>query len=339
MEKLGLGFDEDGGGTDNQQSPESRKKSIHRCISSLLHACQCRDANCRLPSCTKMKRIVQHTKSCKRKTNGGCAICKQLIALCCYHAKYCQEAKCPVPFCPSIKGRLKQQQMQQRLKNKKLLQRRMALMQGSRMSSMQQSVSYSAPASTPSSHLGTTTIGGKPQTHNTAAMQAAAQAQLIAKRQREPGPAISQVNIMNRQAVPGGGKPMGQLSQMPNQARQVGLPPMNSQWQTPQAPPPQYQHAIQQQQQQQHQQQQQQQHLNSLQNPGMQTISNAISQAQHRPIGPAGQSSAVEALLQTLKSPQSPHQQEAVLNILKSHPQLMAAFIKVSIKNFKIIRN
>ena len=55
-----------------------------------MHACQCRDANCRLPSCQKMKRVVQHTKICKRKTNGGCPICKQLIALCCYHAKHCQ---------------------------------------------------------------------------------------------------------------------------------------------------------------------------------------------------------------------------------------------------------
>jgi hypothetical protein len=38
----------------------------------------------------QMKRVVSHTKACKRKTNGGCPICKQLIALCCYHAKLCQ---------------------------------------------------------------------------------------------------------------------------------------------------------------------------------------------------------------------------------------------------------
>lgn len=71
---------------------EARKLSIQRCIQSLVHACQCRDANCRLPSCQKMKRVVQHTKICKRKANGDCPICKQLIALCCYHAKYCQVA-------------------------------------------------------------------------------------------------------------------------------------------------------------------------------------------------------------------------------------------------------
>lgn len=116
MEKLGFDL-YDGSSPDNskQANPgEARKQSIQRCIQSLVHACQCRDANCHLPSCQKMKRVVAHTKNCKRKTNGGCPVCKQLIALCCYHAKHCQEAKCPVPFCPNIKHKLKQQQLQQR---------------------------------------------------------------------------------------------------------------------------------------------------------------------------------------------------------------------------------
>ncbi|KAE8284497.1 Histone acetyltransferase p300 [Larimichthys crocea] len=132
MEKLGLGLDDE---SSNQaaattQSPgDSRRLSIQRCIQSLVHACQCRNANCSLPSCQKMKRVVQHTKSCKRKTNGGCPICKQLIALCCYHAKHCQENKCPVPFCLNIKHKLRQQQLQHRLQQAQMLRRRMASMQ------------------------------------------------------------------------------------------------------------------------------------------------------------------------------------------------------------------
>lgn len=116
MDKLGFDLDDGSSPTDIKQTnpQEARKQSIQRCIQSLVHACQCRDANCRLPSCQKMKRVVQHTKHCKRKTHGGCPICKQLIALCCYHAKHCQEAKCLVPFCPNIKHKLKQQQLQQR---------------------------------------------------------------------------------------------------------------------------------------------------------------------------------------------------------------------------------
>eukprot|EP00061_Rhincodon_typus_P018702 g47987.t1 len=132
MVKWGLGLDDE---SSNQPDPlskspqESRRLSIQRCIQSLVHACQCRNANCSLPSCQKMKRVVQHTKGCKRKTNGGCPVCKQLIALCCYHAKHCQENKCPVPFCLNIKHKLRQQQLQHRLQQAQMLRRRMATMQ------------------------------------------------------------------------------------------------------------------------------------------------------------------------------------------------------------------
>lgn len=130
MEKLGLDLDDGSSPADQKQAnpQEARKLSIQRCIQSLVHACQCRDANCRLPSCQRMKRVVTHTKVCKRKTNGGCPICKQLIALCCYHAKHCLEGKCPVPFCSNIKYKMKQQQLQQRLQQAQLLRRRMAVM-------------------------------------------------------------------------------------------------------------------------------------------------------------------------------------------------------------------
>lgn len=55
-----------------------------------------------------------------------------------------------------------------------------------------------------------------------------------------------------------------------------------------------------------------------------------------RPVGdlntPSGnmiqQKQALSQLLQTLKSPHSPEQQQRILTILKSNPQLMAAFIK-----------
>ncbi|XP_061666260.1 histone acetyltransferase p300 isoform X2 [Syngnathoides biaculeatus] len=132
MEKLGLGLDDESSnqtGATTQSPGDSRRLSIQRCIQSLVHACQCRNANCSLPSCQKMKRVVQHTKGCKRKTNGGCPICKQLIALCCYHAKHCQENKCPVPFCLNIKHKLCQQQLQHRLQQAQMLRRRMASMQ------------------------------------------------------------------------------------------------------------------------------------------------------------------------------------------------------------------
>ncbi|XP_072512346.1 histone acetyltransferase p300 isoform X2 [Notamacropus eugenii] len=164
MEKLGLGLDDESNSQQAAatQSPgDSRRLSIQRCIQSLVHACQCRNANCSLPSCQKMKRVVQHTKGCKRKTNGGCPICKQLIALCCYHAKHCQENKCPVPFCLNIKHKLRQQQLQHRLQQAQMLRRRMASMQRTGVVGQQQGLPSPTPA-TP-----TTPTGQQPPTPQT----------------------------------------------------------------------------------------------------------------------------------------------------------------------------
>ncbi|XP_072527253.1 histone lysine acetyltransferase CREBBP-like [Salminus brasiliensis] len=147
------------------ESPqESRRLSIQRCIQSLVHACQCRNANCSLPSCQKMKRVMQHTKGCERKTNGGCPVCKQLIALCCYHAKHCQENKCPVPFCLNIKHKLRQQHLQHRLQQAQMMRRRMATMQGR---GMPQSLPSPLPSTAPSTPM----QGIQPATQATAAMQ------------------------------------------------------------------------------------------------------------------------------------------------------------------------
>ncbi|CAG2177621.1 unnamed protein product [Oppiella nova] len=94
MTHLSLGS----GGSSDTSRADARRLSIQRCIGNLIHSCQCRDADCRLPLCHKMKRVVRHAKSCKRRSNQsnqpnqtaapGCPICKQLIALCCYHAKH-----------------------------------------------------------------------------------------------------------------------------------------------------------------------------------------------------------------------------------------------------------
>ena len=111
MSKLGLGLDEISTSDKEENPQESCRKSILRCISSLVHACQCRNVDCRMNACHKMKRVVSHTMSCRRKKNNGCPICIQLIALCCYHAEHCRENKCPVPFHAQLKQKLKQKQL------------------------------------------------------------------------------------------------------------------------------------------------------------------------------------------------------------------------------------
>ncbi|CAK5060922.1 unnamed protein product [Meloidogyne enterolobii] len=74
--------------TSSDASGDSRDETIKRCITSLVHACTCQDVDCRFGMCFKMKRVIAHTKVCKRRQVVGadCAVCKQLIALCCCHA-------------------------------------------------------------------------------------------------------------------------------------------------------------------------------------------------------------------------------------------------------------
>ncbi|VDO38786.1 unnamed protein product, partial [Onchocerca flexuosa] len=113
---------------DKHDASNSRTESIQRCIQSLVHACQCRDANCRRSTCHKMKRVVQHTKGCKKRQNANCAICKQLIALCCYHAKHCNGTSCQVPFCLNIRQKLQEQRRSQNRRADMMMRRRMDML-------------------------------------------------------------------------------------------------------------------------------------------------------------------------------------------------------------------
>ncbi|XP_047220315.1 CREB-binding protein isoform X2 [Girardinichthys multiradiatus] len=400
MVKWGLGLDDDNNSQSGEASKspqESRRLSIQRCIQSLVHACQCRNANCSLPSCQKMKRVVQHTKGCKRKTNGGCPVCKQLIALCCYHAKHCQENKCPVPFCLNIKHKLRQQQLQHRLQQAQLMRRRMATMQGRTMPLP--SPPASAAPSTPTSHAQPSTpqtpqqpLSNQPQTPNSAGV-------MSPTFPSAPRPGPPQANVSQ-------GKTGPQASPLHQQQSPLSQPPQQRQQQAPLAAIKMAHHIEMMAQAQQNQQnyrvnmngmpmnpQQPQQRMagpmpqtmQMVQGPrGPQVMQPAPGQwpAAAGPM-PAGQNpqpgvvpnqtpqqamtiqramlaprqqnpqgqrmlipqqpgtqpqtpqrtgtippNALQDLLRTLKSPSSPQQQQQVLNILKSNPQLMAAFIK-----------
>ena len=111
-----LGFDDVNGtpvsDTGKQDSMKERLQSFIRCIQTIIHACQCTDANCKLPKCLTMKTVMTHTKSCRKKADSSCPTCKQLIAICCYHAKHCYEYKCKVPYCKQIKYKLQQHRFQ-----------------------------------------------------------------------------------------------------------------------------------------------------------------------------------------------------------------------------------
>ncbi|KAH7718992.1 bromodomain protein [Aphelenchoides avenae] len=106
-------------GVDPSQSAadtsNSREESTKRCIESLVHACECRDANCRRPTCHKLKKVVKHVKLCKKHQQTTCPVCKQAIALSCYHAKQCNLTLCPVPFCSNVRHKLNKQEQERLL--------------------------------------------------------------------------------------------------------------------------------------------------------------------------------------------------------------------------------
>jgi hypothetical protein len=110
-----------------------RQQSMQRCIEALLHAVNCRNANCVNRSCFRYKRVIQHTKECKGKNN-QCNVCKQVIFLCWYHAKSCNEQNCQVPFCTNLKTKIQKQ----RATSLQTDRRRMQAMMQQRTSSMQQ---------------------------------------------------------------------------------------------------------------------------------------------------------------------------------------------------------
>ncbi|CAF0704154.1 unnamed protein product [Brachionus calyciflorus] len=100
------------------------KPLIEVYVTTLIHAVHCRNANCTMAKCMQFKRVVQHSKQCQKYKTNQCDYCRQLIALCIYHAKLCKDDHCQVPFCSSIKLKLKQQ----RAFNSQAERRRMLMM-------------------------------------------------------------------------------------------------------------------------------------------------------------------------------------------------------------------
>ncbi|CAF4393078.1 unnamed protein product, partial [Rotaria sp. Silwood2] len=117
-----------------------RQQFIQRCIEVLLHAVNCRDANCLKRDCFRYKRSIQHCNECQRK-NTQCNVCKQVIYLCWYHAKSCMDQTCQIPFCISLKSKMQKQ----RMTSLQIDRRRMQGMMQQRTSIMQEQLQVSVP--------------------------------------------------------------------------------------------------------------------------------------------------------------------------------------------------
>lgn len=218
MTKLGLELDPcnnanqagdgkpDQSGQLNSAMVENRSSQLNYYIQSLEHACSCRDANCRMNSCQRMKGFLEHLRNgCRNsKNNKMCKICLQLKKLCFAHAKQCDRNKCPVPNCSVMKERMEKQRTESKIKNNQLMRRRMAVMQRQPMldreeqsSQCNQLPSSDPPTPTPHHpggyggggkylhHLGSPPPNQGGHQHHQAAMMAAHQAEQMAQSQRQ----------------------------------------------------------------------------------------------------------------------------------------------------------
>jgi len=102
---------ESGTSSIGKNSVSLKRTEIEKCITLLKHAMQCKKADCDKKSCAKMKRLSIHIKRCRKENHTetsieSCQLCKQFIALCCYHAKRCDQQSCSIPYCGIIKKRV-----------------------------------------------------------------------------------------------------------------------------------------------------------------------------------------------------------------------------------------
>uniref|UniRef100_A0A7E4UZT3 histone acetyltransferase n=1 Tax=Panagrellus redivivus TaxID=6233 RepID=A0A7E4UZT3_PANRE len=110
---------------DKNTEVDARQEAYQRCIQALTHACHCRDANCRKSTCSRMKKLAQHMRTCKKRTVTKCHVCIQFMHLCYLHAKKCTLTHCSVPLCQTIRQKLAEQRRCQNRRAEKMMRRRM----------------------------------------------------------------------------------------------------------------------------------------------------------------------------------------------------------------------
>lgn len=133
---------------------DTTRARMVRYSKSLQHACQCRDVNCRINLCAKMKGMIKHLQCCNMPKN-TCKMCQLFLRICFVHAKFCSDPKCQVPNCLALRFNWKQQGSQQRMQQAQMLRRRVALMQRGMHPETPVPVSVNLAPQTPAPNLNT----------------------------------------------------------------------------------------------------------------------------------------------------------------------------------------
>ncbi|XP_063907962.1 histone acetyltransferase p300-like [Zophobas morio] len=277
-----------------------RKLKIIKAYHRFLHACTCSEPDCQNPDCDEMKSTVVHFQMCTRTPKRDCNSCRQLLALCCYHAKRnrdCESELCVVPYCAKLKLLMK---LKRRAKRAARKQKESGL-------------------SLVASELNTTQPGQEETKSQQEAMPAG----------EVPDPNIPSPPPPPQLVVVGEHLETSEGNLLPTQPWQPGYPDGVQGMQQPELPiiqPPDPQMI-------------QQTDPLLIRQPDLQTIQQdqirqspvRETQESTRPITSTfslQSRQALQQLLHALRLPRSAEQELQILNILKANPQLLAAFIK-----------
>ncbi|GMN48158.1 hypothetical protein TIFTF001_017334 [Ficus carica] len=96
----------------NKEARQMRVQQLRKMLDLLVHASQCRSAQCLYHNCRKVKGLFRHGIQCKTRASGGCVLCKRMWYLLQLHARACKESECHVPRCRDLKEHLRRLQQQ-----------------------------------------------------------------------------------------------------------------------------------------------------------------------------------------------------------------------------------
>ncbi|KAF9613184.1 hypothetical protein IFM89_005955 [Coptis chinensis] len=55
-----------------------RIRKLRKMLDLVVHASQCRSANCPYLNCRKVKGLFKHGQMCRTRATGGCSLCKKM---------------------------------------------------------------------------------------------------------------------------------------------------------------------------------------------------------------------------------------------------------------------
>ncbi|KZV44816.1 hypothetical protein F511_09859 [Dorcoceras hygrometricum] len=96
----------------NKEARELRVAQLRKMLELLVHASQCRSAQCQYPNCRKVKGLFRHGMLCKTRASGGCVLCKKMWYLLQLHSRACKESECNVPRCRDLREHMRRLQQQ-----------------------------------------------------------------------------------------------------------------------------------------------------------------------------------------------------------------------------------